>query len=328
MRLALLLAAAAVATGAEEPKRPSSCPSLDHASWSWSALYADDASHVIVISVEKGAGDSPATFLDLQPGAKPLLRAVVLSSSGMVKEGGHEIAHFANAARQLMVLSDFYLVARWECLSRTDGVDRRFSAVPIPVAPKHPLCERLRALQSQHMPVLVASPDDPRSLPSDSALLPNDMFYTSEMVTEVISWSPSVVSLLDWNYEYSGGAHGNLGFESYTWIRATDGQWRDAHLTDLFGQAVSWHQKIFDAVTKDLIRQGAGDFSNAEHVMANPISEKLLLHWNIAGDGLVISFAPYAVGPYSQGPFQVRIPWATLPPLTAGFPAEDVRGRP
>jgi hypothetical protein len=92
MRLVLLLIAAAMAAGAAEPERPSSCPSLDHASWSWSALYADDASHVIVISVEKGAGDSPATFLDLQPGAKPLRRAVALSSTGMVKEGGHEIA--------------------------------------------------------------------------------------------------------------------------------------------------------------------------------------------------------------------------------------------
>jgi hypothetical protein len=96
---------------------------------------------------------------------------------------------------------------------------------------------------------------------------------------------------------------------------------------DLFGEAGPWRQQLVDAVTKDLIRQGAGDYTDAEYAAARPTAERLLKTWNIAGDGLIFSFAPYEVGSYSQGPFQVSVPWASLPPLTAGFPADDVRGR-
>jgi hypothetical protein len=181
-------------------------------------LYANDSGNVIIISVDKGSGDSPATFLNLRPGLKPLRRTMALSSTGMLTGGGHDIAHFVDAARHLIVLldRDFPLVARWECLSQTDGVDLRFSAVPIPVDPKHLLYERLRALQAQHMPVPVASPDDQRSIPSDAAPPEASMHFSADFVTEVISWSPSVVSLLDWISSYGGGAHHNLGFERAT----------------------------------------------------------------------------------------------------------------
>jgi hypothetical protein len=141
-------------------------------------------------------------------------------------------------------------------------------------------------------------------------------------------WSPSVVSLLDWCGCYSGGVHTNLGFEGHTWIRSPDGQWRDAELVDLFGKGGPWHQQIVDAVTNDLIRQGASLYTDAEHTTARPKADKLLTVWNIAGDGLIISFAPYVVGSWSEGPFQVRIPWTSLPPLTAEFPADVVRGKP
>ena len=151
---------------------------------------------------------------------------------------------------------------------------------PIPVDPKHPLYERLRALQSQHMPVLEASPDDPRGLPSDASLPTIDMHYTTETMTEVISRSPSVVSLLDWSYSYSGGPHPNLGFASHTRIRSPDGQWRDAQMKDLFGRKGPWYQQIVGAVIKDLTRQGASVYVNDEEKDIRPPSDKLLAVWN------------------------------------------------
>jgi hypothetical protein len=279
-------------------------------------------------AVDKEAGEATITLDDLWPGRRSKREPALIESTFELVANYKIMGTFVDAARLIRSDVDMPLIARWECQSRTDGLDSWFSAVPIPVDQHHPLYARLRALQNQHMPIPEASTDDPRDLPIDAALPIASMHYTFYTTTEVLWWSPSVVSLLDWGSSYSGGAHTNLGFESHTWIRSPDGQWRDADLADLFGKRGPWHRQIVDAVTKDLIRQGAGEYIDAEHTVARPTAEKLLKTWNIAGDGLVISFATYEVGSYSQGPFQVRVPWAKLPPLTADFPADDVRGRP
>ncbi len=324
----LLLTAVLMSAALADEAQLDSCPILDRDAWAWAALYHGTAGDAIVVSVGKDGDGASSSHLALAPGRRPLPRAVRVTADGVIADGGQEIARFADLALHLVAAVDRPLVARWACAARDDGIDRWFPAVPLPVDPHHPLSERLRALQGRHLAAASAAPDDPREMAIAEPLPSGSWRRSYHSVTEVAWWSDAIVSVLDWMVIYGGGVHHDLNFASHTWLRAHDGTWRDADLLDVFGEDGAWRQQLGDAVARELTRQHAGWYSDAADEVLRPSAERLLATWNLAGDGLVLSFAPYEVGPYAQGPLQVRLPWSALPAVAAAFPAVDVRTDP
>jgi len=147
-----------------------SFPTFGPTAESWAALYAGPVGRVLIVNADKEAGAPSLSLVALRPGQRPKREAALIDSEFDRVANYKIMGTFVNAARLIRSDVDMPLVARWECQSRNDGFESWFSSVPIPVDQKHPLYDRLRALQNQHMPIPEASTDDPRDLPIDAAL--------------------------------------------------------------------------------------------------------------------------------------------------------------
>lgn len=150
--------------------------------------------------------------------------------------------------------------------------------------------------------------------------------------------SDRFISLLAAVWFYTGGAHGNLGYESVNWDRT---QGREIGLGDLIedvrpGSAAL--QALARYIRQDLATQKAElyreigepppDPDTDEWLSAVTPDPEILSTITLAPArekgriaGLMIHFPPYAVGPYADGPFDVLVPASVLAP----FLTEDYR---
>jgi hypothetical protein len=214
-----------------------------------------------------------------------------------------------------LVGPDLPLVARWVRATRNDGVDDIAVTVPIPVRVDHPM--RAILLEYQHQTIarwteeFSETPDSGRVMPREEPLPMGSWRWRTHTLLELTWWSDRLVSGLEWRVAYTGGAHSNTYLRGHAWRLGHDGAWRAATLTDLLGDASVWREDANAFIVADLKRQMAAWFVQEEPPI-RPADKDLLEVWSVADDGLVVSFAPYIAGPYSQGVFQVRIPWAKL----------------
>ncbi|MCY0856986.1 RsiV family protein [Cupriavidus sp. D39] len=129
------------------------------------------------------------------------------------------------------------------------------------------------------------------------------------------------VSLLRTTWRYSGGAHGSLDYVSGTWRRhapasatasapAAQPVYRPVGLADLLQPGEACLQKFNDEIQAALKRQGAAE--PARGVLdAQALQESGVLFTLYRG-GVVLHYAPYAVGPFAQVSYQVAVPFARL----------------
>ncbi|HEX7023042.1 MAG TPA: DUF3298 domain-containing protein, partial [Trueperaceae bacterium] len=126
-------------------------------------------------------------------------------------------------------------------------------------------------------------------------------------------WSQELVSLLETDHFYTGGAHGNTVFAAFNFARNAGSASR-FELRDLFLPGANFVAALSEYVIADLRRQGALWVLEAEDspLAVTSFAEEDLQVFTLSPLGLEFAFAPYEVGPYAQGPFFVTVPFEAL----------------
>ena len=137
---------------------------------------------------------------------------------------------------------------------------------------------------------------------------------TLDVDYEVFNFSPDIASLKFSIYEYTGGAHGGLGFMTFTFDFASE---RVLALDDLFLPGTSPLDVIAPLVQADLKAQ-LGEITDPEWIANGtaPTPENYQ-NWVLTPESLVVIFPAYQVAAYAAGPQQVTIPLSTLSDVLA-----------
>jgi uncharacterized protein len=117
-----------------------------------------------------------------------------------------------------------------------------------------------------------------------------------------------------------GAAHGDSRQIAFTYLPA---QRRGLRATDLFESGTTWSgflaERAFDGLQEQAKAMGwdlsVGGPGELEKAIADPAN------WLIRPQGLGLYFAPATVGPYVAGEHEVLVPWADLKPYLAKTPA-------
>ncbi len=140
--------------------------------------------------------------------------------------------------------------------------------------------------------------------------------YAQTVEPDVIFANQNVVSLLSLNYSYTGGAHGNYGYDAQTFDLTTG---RELGLEDLvkpehlreFYQRVSVmllknnRDLIFEEFAKDI--QQFLDDRKPTTTQSQREQYGRLKNWYLVEDGIVFFYNPYEIAPYAAGIQEVRI---------------------
>jgi len=116
------------------------------------------------------------------------------------------------------------------------------------------------------------------------------------------------LSLLSQVYNYTGGAHGNTYFETYLLETAAAGI-TVLDLRDLFLSNGEWLDRLSELLLADLLGQEAQWVVDGE---VAALTEADLAAFTLGPTGLRFYFAPYAMGPYVQGSFEVTLPFEAI----------------
>jgi len=124
-------------------------------------------------------------------------------------------------------------------------------------------------------------------------------------------WSPDLVSVQAHNYGYTGGAHGMYhDFAVNLWRHG--GQVHRLKLADLFLARGQWRQLLAEMLRRELVRR------KASYVLDGTVKPGDLLQpsgFTISPAGVEFHYAPYSMGSYAEGSFDVLIPHKNLRPL-------------
>lgn len=139
-----------------------------------------------------------------------------------------------------------------------------------------------------------------KEIPEDNNI-PYDLFS----VFEVLYYEKDFISILFYDYEFTGGAHGITYLYSYNY--------------DLYQRKIITFDDIFfgdylKEISKFCIEElTKRDISEEEWIYegAAPTPENYSIY-NFLKDGILISFSEYQVGPYAIGIQQVYIEFANL----------------
>jgi len=142
----------------------------------------------------------------------------------------------------------------------------------------------------------------------DGVRWPGSHEWESENSIDVVYFSGELVSLKEFNYEFTGGAHGNGGDTGLNFI-SDGGQAREFQLADLFEPGGDWESCLSDVCIADLQRQQASSVTDGAIPKLNADE---MGSFNVSPAGLQIHFSPYAVGSYAEGSFDVLVRWETL----------------
>lgn len=137
----------------------------------------------------------------------------------------------------------------------------------------------------------------------------------TEITYETFQHSSAVNSVLFNVYSYTGGAHPNTYFQTFTFNTDTNTVYT---LADLFKTDVAVPDVLVPFVRADL-QETLKDFPDFIESGTDPHPDQTTYpgldnyaNWVLTPDALVIYFPPYQVAPYVAGPQQVSIPLAEL----------------
>lgn len=137
-------------------------------------------------------------------------------------------------------------------------------------------------------------------------------FQDTYAFSSVISYSleradSQLLSLVEYHYEYRGGAHGNYGYGGHTFDAQTGERLElSAFISDMDG-----FQK---AAQKDLIEKlketySEGLMEDYEEIVGEIWEREGGPQWYLNGSGFVFVFNPYEVGSYAMGEARVTLPY-------------------
>lgn len=139
-----------------------------------------------------------------------------------------------------------------------------------------------------------------------SDLITSTWLFTYDYSIEY--YSDKLISFTGLVYSYTGGAHGNTYFVSSNYsIKDEDSKL--LKLSDLFKKETNYVKVISDLIIKDLKKQKAGWVVDGE---ITSLKEDEIGPFALSPRGIQFAFAPYAVGPYSDGAFFVTISYNQL----------------
>ena len=127
----------------------------------------------------------------------------------------------------------------------------------------------------------------------------------------IYSSADGLVSLLETIYAYTGGAHGNSGFVAHNLLIEAGGI-RILDLRDMFLPRSNFMALLGPLILEDLRRQGAAWVLDGT---VTALQEPDLQTFSLSPRGLVFYFEPYLMGPFSQGSFEVFMPYEPLQSL-------------
>ncbi|WP_420996924.1 RsiV family protein [Cupriavidus sp. 30B13] len=136
---------------------------------------------------------------------------------------------------------------------------------------------------------------------------------------ELARLDAGTISLLRTTWRYSGGAHGSLDYAGGTWRRddaapvagaAGEAVYVPVRLADLLAPGKDCVQKLNAELQASLQRQGAADPERG--LLDEPALRDARTPFTLYRGGVVLHYAPYAVGPFAQGTYQVAVPFARL----------------
>lgn len=136
--------------------------------------------------------------------------------------------------------------------------------------------------------------------------------YLSEHTfANVVYASSRLLSLVFHFDSYTGGAHGNYGFQSMTW-KIEQGMPRRIQLAELFQTNSNYAKVISDILVQKLKKEEASSVVDGSITNFTDDIQKELLDFTLHPSGITFYFAPYAVASYAEGAFEIHIPWKQL----------------
>lgn len=109
-----------------------------------------------------------------------------------------------------------------------------------------------------------------------------------------------ILSIVQWYYVYSGGAHGNTYFKTVTYNIETG---KFLEMKDLFKEGVDYQTLLTDLVKGEIEARG----DKAQGFYFEKVDDHTLFY--LTKSGLVMLFSPYSIAPYVAGDVRVHIPW-------------------
>lgn len=138
--------------------------------------------------------------------------------------------------------------------------------------------------------------------------------WTLTMNYETTSHSDDILSIIYTISEYTGGAHPNSYYRTFTFNLAEN---TVITLEDLFVEGANPLEAIAPLVVADLTEQ-MGEFADAAWIESGT-GENMENYRNFAltEDALIFYFPPYQVAAYAAGAFEVQIPLSELSDILA-----------
>ena len=154
-----------------------------------------------------------------------------------------------------------------------------------------------------------------RSLKSDGGPAVSVAAISRTDACRVVNARSDLVSLLCWEYEFAGGAHGNTEYYTRNYAIPPNGKFRRLGLWEVLDRSPQAITRLSELMLRDLARQQASSVTSGSIHDFNQWLESSALPWYILPAGLAIEFSPYAVGSYAEGTFRVVIPYSSLTPF-------------
>lgn len=132
--------------------------------------------------------------------------------------------------------------------------------------------------------------------------------YDLIIKSHVYSFSEAINSIQLNIYEYTGGAHSNEYYKTYTYDK-TSGEIYD--FKDLFQEEHNPLNTIFPLIKEDLSFLDDQDWLE-EGTGEEPDDFKSYQNFVLTEDEIIFTFPAYQIAPYSEGPQEVRIPLADI----------------
>ncbi|MDO9576896.1 MAG: DUF3298 and DUF4163 domain-containing protein [Candidatus Cloacimonadales bacterium] len=132
--------------------------------------------------------------------------------------------------------------------------------------------------------------------------------YEMFLQNEIEFLADGLVSLLQTDYEFTGGAHGNTAFHVFNFSPEND-TLETINLSDFFIPESDYLPQISNLCISNLKQQ------NASYVIdgsVESVSEEYLKIFTFNRNYLIFYFEQYIMGCYAEGTFRIAIPWQEL----------------
>ncbi|HEX2847526.1 MAG TPA: DUF3298 domain-containing protein [Chitinophagaceae bacterium] len=148
---------------------------------------------------------------------------------------------------------------------------------------------------------------DNKAVP-DSELVNFSSGYSQDVTTRllIVYHSPTILTLADFNYGYTGGAHGNY---NTTYISINPATGKQYTLVQVLSPA---GKKQLNALLAKYFRKDRKLSANTPLTEGGLFDDKLEANNNffLTGTGIGFSYAPYEIGPFAMGEIIIFIPYS------------------